>query len=57
VTKDRGKPIRSERADVVVATVHPSSILRAPDAEARAQATRDFVRDLKVVAGQLRRGA
>ena len=56
VTKDRGKPIRSERAGIVVATVHPSSILRAPDAEARALATREFVRDLGVVAGQLRRG-
>jgi DNA polymerase len=56
VTKDRGKPIRSERAGVVVATVHPSSILRAPDAESRALATREFVRDLKVVAGQLQRG-
>ena len=57
VTKDRGKPIKSEHADVVVATVHPSSILRAPDAEARALATKEFVRDLKVVASQLRRGA
>ena len=56
VTKDRGKAIKSEHADVVVATVHPSSILRAPDAEARALATKEFVRDLKVVASQLRRG-
>ena len=55
VTKDRGKPIPSEYADVVIATVHPSSILRAPDAAARAQATKEFVRDLKVVASQLRR--
>ena len=56
VTKDRGKPMGSEHADVVVATVHPSSILRAPDAEARALAMKEFVRDLKVVASQLRRG-
>ena len=56
VTKDRGKPIPSEYADVVIATVHPSSILRAPDAAARALATKEFVRDLKVVASQLRRG-
>ena len=56
VTKDRGKPIPSEYADVVIATVHPSSILRSPDAESRAQATKEFVRDLKVVASQLRRG-
>jgi DNA polymerase len=55
VTKDRGKPIRSEHAETVIATVHPSSILRSPDAESRALATKEFVRDLKVVAGQLRR--
>ena len=55
VTKDRGKPIPSEYAEVVIATVHPSSILRAPDAAARAQGIREFVRDLKVVASQLRR--
>jgi DNA polymerase len=55
VTKERGKPIPSEHAEVVVATVHPSSILRAPDAEARALAMKEFVRDLKVVASQLRR--
>jgi len=54
VTKERGRPIRSEYAEVVVATVHPSSILRAPDAEARALAMKEFVRDLNVVASQLR---
>jgi DNA polymerase len=57
VTKERGRLLRSEHADVVVATVHPSSVLRAPDAQARALATKEFVRDLKVVASQLRGGA
>ena len=57
VTQQRGKPIASEHAEVVIATVHPSSILRSPDAESRAQATKEFVRDLKVVAGHLRRRA
>jgi hypothetical protein len=33
--------------------VHPSSILRAPDAEARTAAMRDFVADLAVVAREL----
>jgi DNA polymerase len=56
VTKDRGKPIQSEHAEVVIATVHPSSVLRAPDARARAQATNELIRDLQVVAGHLRRG-
>ena len=55
VTRDRGKPIPSRWAEVVVATVHPSSILRAPDPESREQARRDFVKDLHTVAGLLRR--
>jgi hypothetical protein len=33
--------------------VHPSSILRAPDDEARQRAYRDFVEDLRSVAHQL----
>ncbi len=49
VTKMRGVPVESELAPSVVATVHPSSILRAPD-EGRQEAMRDFVRDLKAVA-------
>jgi uracil-DNA glycosylase len=50
VTQRRGEPVESDLAPVVIATVHPSSILRAPDEGARAQAMRDFVADLKVVA-------
>jgi len=53
VTRDRGKPVDSPLAPVVLATVHPSSILRAPDEEARRQAMRDFVDDLRVVARAL----
>jgi uracil-DNA glycosylase family protein len=53
VTRDRGKPVDSPLAAVVLATVHPSSILRAPDEEARRQAMRDFVDDLRVVARAL----
>jgi DNA polymerase len=30
-------------------TVHPSLLLRIPDADAKAMAFRDFVRDLKAV--------
>jgi uracil-DNA glycosylase family protein len=52
VTKQRGQVI--EGTDhTFVATVHPSSILRAP-ADTRDQAHQDFVDDLKVVAAQLR---
>ena len=50
VTKMRGVPVESELAPNVVATVHPSSILRAPDEAARQEAMRDFIRDLKAVA-------
>jgi uracil-DNA glycosylase family protein len=53
VTQNRGKPLPSELAEVVVATVHPSSILRAPD-DARDDARRQFVADLKVVARYLK---
>ncbi len=53
VTKDRGKPIDSNLADAVVATVHPSSVLRAPDAASRARAERELVADLKEAARML----
>ena len=54
VTQDRGRPIPTEFADAVVATVHPSAVLRAP-AEAREEARREFFADLKKVAGYLKR--
>jgi uracil-DNA glycosylase len=50
VTKMRGVPVESELAPSVVATVHPSSILRARDEGAREEAMSNFVRDLKAVA-------
>ena len=55
VTKSRGKFVESDLAPYVTATVHPSSILRAPDDAARRLATSAFVRDLKKVAGVLTR--
>lgn len=53
VTRDRGKPIPSELAPFVMATVHPSSILRAPDDDERERQRAEFVRDLKKLAGSL----
>jgi uracil-DNA glycosylase family protein len=50
VTQDRGKPLESELAPVVMVTVHPSSILRARDDAERAEAYRGFLADLQVVA-------
>lgn len=42
-------------APVVFATVHPSSLLRIPDADARHEAREQFTADLKVIAEQLAR--
>src|SRR5688572_24902639 len=54
VTKDRGKPIPSPLAEAIFATVHPSSVLRAPDAAARALAEKELIADLTKVARHLR---
>jgi DNA polymerase len=50
VTKQRGQLIESTLAPYVMATVHPSSILRAPDDETRRDEYRRFVNDLKKLA-------
>ena len=50
VTEQRGKLVESSLAKYVIATVHPSSILRAPDDETRRVEMKRFVEDLKVVA-------
>jgi DNA polymerase len=50
VTKERGKFVESKLAPYVMATVHPSSILRAPDAEARRTEMKSFIDDLRVAA-------
>jgi DNA polymerase len=48
-----GTPLESDLAPVVIATIHPSAILRAPDGEAR-QAQRElFTEDLRVAADTL----
>src|SRR4051812_5358464 len=56
VTQDRGKPLESELAPVVMVTVHPSSILRSRDEAGRQEAYRGFVADLELVAAQLDAG-
>src|SRR6266542_1520092 len=53
VTRQRGQFVESELAPLVLATVHPSSVLRAPDDEARAVAYRGLVDDLSKVARAL----
>jgi uracil-DNA glycosylase family protein len=49
VTRDRGKLVDSDLAEHVLATIHPSAILRG-DPESREQEYSAFVRDLKAVA-------
>lgn len=53
VTQHRGEWIKSEIAPHVLATVHPSSILRAADDDSRHEEMRKFIDDLKVVAQKL----
>ena len=50
VTKMRGRILQSELAGKVMATVHPSSILRAPDDESRHREMELFIRDLRTIA-------
>ena len=54
VTKQRGEFIESTLAPYVMATVHPSSILRAPDEETRRLEHRRFIDDLKKLAKVLK---
>jgi uracil-DNA glycosylase family protein len=53
VSKQRGQFIESTLAPYIMATVHPSSILRVPDEETRHVEKRRFIDDLKRVAGVL----
>jgi uracil-DNA glycosylase len=50
VTQSRGELLESALAPHVMATVHPSSILRAPDDESRHREMTEFVVDLKKLA-------
>jgi DNA polymerase len=54
VTRDRTKPFPSALAPLVTLTVHPSSILRAPDSETRAAERAHFVDDLRTIAAHIR---
>ena len=56
VSKQRGVSVASSLAPHVLATVHPSSILRARSSEERAHELTRFVDDLRVVAGLVSAG-
>lgn len=53
VTKSRGQIQRLEGLPPLAATVHPSSILRAPDDVSRRHAFEGFVADLKAISSAL----
>jgi uracil-DNA glycosylase family protein len=57
VSQQRGEIVETPLPAVVTATVHPSSILRAEDDEAREIAYAAFVRDLGVVSRLLRKAS
>lgn len=54
VTKERGRPIDLGDGSAGLLTVHPSYLLRIPDAEAKAMERRRFVDDLRAVRRLLR---
>lgn len=53
VTRQRGEFLPSPLAPAIMATVHPASILRAPNGASRHAAMRDFIADLEKVGQRL----
>jgi uracil-DNA glycosylase len=53
VSQQRGTVVPSPLAPIVSATVHPSSILRAPDDATRREEMRRFVKDLRTIAREI----
>src|SRR5690349_1273188 len=50
ITRERGKVLQHARARAVVATLHPSAVLRAPDEAARAAGRATLIADLELAA-------
>jgi DNA polymerase len=57
INKNRGRLIDLEDGTRALVTVHPSYLLRLPDAEAKALEYQRFVDDLKIAAALLRKSA
>jgi uracil-DNA glycosylase len=55
INKSRGRPIDLADGIKALVTVHPSYLLRLPDAEAKAREYARFVEDLKIAANLLRK--
>lgn len=56
VTRDRGRPLPTALAPRALATLHPSSLLRAPTPEERERRTTEFIADLQAAAALLNGG-
>ncbi|MDB5611933.1 MAG: uracil-DNA glycosylase [Bradyrhizobium sp.] len=57
INKNRGRPIDLDDGIKALVTVHPSYLLRLPDADAKAREYERFVDDLRVAADLLRKSA
>ena len=57
INKNRGRPIDLDGGTRALVTVHPSYLLRLPDADAKAREYQRFVEDPRIAAGLLRRSA
>ena len=55
INKSRGQLIDLEDGTKALVTVHPSYLLRLPDADTKAREYQNFVEDLKIAAAQLRK--
>jgi uracil-DNA glycosylase len=57
INKNRGRLIDLDDGIKALVTVHPSYLLRLPDADAKAREYQRFVSDLKIAAAALRKSA
>jgi DNA polymerase len=57
INKNRGRPIDLDDGVKALVTVHPSYLLRLPDADAKAREYQRFVDDLKIASALLRKSA
>jgi DNA polymerase len=57
INKNRGRAIDLDEGIKAMVTVHPSYLLRLPDADAKAREYQRFVDDLKIAADLLRKSA
>jgi len=53
ITKDHGQPLMSDLAPLVMATIHPSAVLRSVDGPGRAEAMAGLIGDLELAAQNL----